>query len=333
MILALKSLAYAAVTLGVVAALTGWKSKQRVIKTEKAYPPVGLFVDVTGGKIHYIREGSGPELILLHGAGGNLRDWTFGGLFERLTADYTVTAFDRPGLGYSGRVPGVLAGAFSTDGDSPQAQAQMLREAAGKLGITDPIVAGHSFGGTVAMAWAVAGLDEDVPHNARAVTSLAGVVMLWFGNMGPYYTVNGSALGGAFLIPLFSAIATDSQIETAIAGIFAPQPAPAEYTQHVGARLALRPDSFRANVRQVNKLYPHVVMLKTRYPELTLPIEIVHGTADKTVPIKIHAREIVKIVASVRVRELEGVGHMPHHVAPTETVDAIARAADRAGLR
>ncbi|MCO4847572.1 MAG: alpha/beta hydrolase [Yoonia sp.] len=332
MTVAHKVLAYAALTLGAVATLTGCNSAQRVAKTEKAYPPVGQFVDVTGGKVHYIRKGSGPELILLHGAGGNLRDWTFDGLLERLTDTYTVTAFDRPGLGYTDRVPGIPTGAFATIGDSPQAQARMLREAAGKLGITDPIVAGHSFGGTVAIAWAVAGLDEDAPHNARAITSFAGVAMPWPGDLGRYYTINGSALGGAFVIPLISSVASDSQIEMAIDGVFAPQPAPAGYTQHVGARLTLRPDSFRANVRQVNKLYPYVVALTARYPELTLPIEILHGTADATVPIDIHAREIVKIVLSVRVRELEGVGHMPHHVAPLETVDAIARAAARAGL-
>lgn len=330
---ALRVLAYAALTFGAVATLTGCTATQRVATTEKAYPPVGQFVEVTGGKVHYIRQGSGPELILLHGAGGNLRDWTFNGLLERLADDYTVTAFDRPGLGYTDRVPGIPTGAFATVGDSPQAQATMLREAAGKLGIKDPIVAGHSFGGTVALAWAVAGLDTDVPHNARAITSFAGVAMPWPGDLGAYYAVNGSALGGAFVIPIISSFASDTRIENAIVGIFAPQPAPAGYAEHVGARLTLRPDNFRANVRQVNTLYPNVVALTKRYPELTLPIEILHGTADTTVPIDVHAREIVKIVPSVQVRELEGIGHMPHHVAPTEAVDAIARAAVRAGLR
>jgi len=327
-----KILTYTALTIGAVAALTGCTASQRAVSAEKSYPPVGQFVEVTGGKVHYLREGSGPELILLHGAGGNLRDFTFD-LFDRLTDDYTVTAFDRPGLGYTDRVPGIETGAFATDGDSPQAQARMLREAAGKLGIKDPIVAGHSFGGIVSLAWAVAGLDEDAPHNARAVVSFAGVAMPWPGDLGAYYTVNGSAIGGAVVIPVISALASKSQIENAIVGVFAPDPAPENYAEHVGARLTLRPDNFRANVRQVNELYPNVVKLQTRYDELTLPIEILHGTADTTVPIDIHAREIVKIVDSVRVRELDGVGHMPHHVAPREAVAAIARAADRAGLR
>ncbi len=327
-----KILAFVALGIGAGAALTGCSANTRATAAEKDYPPVGQFVEVTGGKVHYLRQGSGPELILLHGAGGNLRDYTFD-LFDRLTDDYTVTAFDRPGLGYTDRVPGIETGAFATDGDSPQAQAKMLREAAGKLGITDPIVAGHSFGGIVSMAWAVAGLDEDVPHNARAIVSFAGVAMPWPGDLGTYYTVNGSALGGAVVIPIISALASEDRIDSAVEGVFAPDPAPDGYAEHVGARLTLRPENFRANVRQVNTLYPNVVKLKARYPELTLPIEILHGTADTTVPIDVHAREIIKIVDSVRVRELDGVGHMPHHVAPTEAVATIDRAADRAGLR
>lgn len=329
---ALRLLANAALAIGAGSVLTGCATAQRTAKTEMTYPPVGQFVDVTGGKVHYLRDGTGPELILLHGAGGNLRDFTFD-LMHRLTDDYTVTLFDRPGHGYTDRVPGVDTGAFATDGDSPQAQAKMLREAAGKLGIKDPVVGGHSFGGIVSLAWAVAGLDEDADHNARAIVSFAGVAMPWESGLGAYYTVNSSALGGGIVIPVLSALATDGIVDNSIEGVFAPDPAPEGYGEHLGARLILRPDSFRANVRQVSELHPNVVQLQTHYDELTLPIEILHGTADTVVPIDIHAREIVKIVPSVRVQELEGVGHMPHHVDPIAAVAAIDRAAGRAGLR
>lgn len=327
-----KILTYTAAAITAGAVLTGCTASQRTLTAEKNYPPVGQFVDVDGGKVHYLRAGSGPELVLLHGAGGNLREWTFS-LFDQLTDDYTVTAFDRPGLGYTDQVPGIKTGAFATEGDSPQAQAKMLREAAGKIGIEDPIVAGHSFGGIVALAWALAGLDEDAPQNATALVSFAGVAMPWPGALDPYYTVNASALGGALVVPVLSSIATDNMIASSVAGVFAPNEMPAGYGDHIGPRLTLRPDSFRANVRQVNTLYPNVVEMVKRYPELTLPIEILHGTADKTVPIDIHAREIVKIVPSVTVRELDGIGHMPHQVAQDEAIAAILRAAARAGLR
>ncbi|EBA10847.1 hydrolase, putative [Roseobacter sp. CCS2] len=326
--MALKTLT---VVIGLGALATGLTAQYRASQAETAFPPLGQFVDVTGGQVHYVQQGSGPHLILLHGAGGNLREFTFD-LMGRLSDRYTVTAFDRPGLGYTDRVPGVAKGLTATEGDSPQAQAAMLREAAAKIGITDPIVAGHSFGGIVSYAWAVAGLDEDSPVNAKAVVSFAGVTMPWPGDLDRYYQVNGSAFGGVVTIPAISAFVPPSVVDSSIAATFAPQSPPDGYADYIGAGLTLRPDSMRANARQVNTSRPHVVELSQRYPELTLPIEIVHGEEDKTVPIHIHAEEIEKIVPQVNTVRLPGVGHMPHHADPDAAVAAIDRAAQKAGL-
>ena len=142
--------------IGATALATGVTAHYRASQAETTYPPLGQFVEVTGGQVHYVQQGAGPHVVLLHGAGGNVREFTFD-LMGRLADRYTVTAFDRPGLGFTDRVPGVDTGLFATEGDSPQDQAAMLREAAEKIGITDPIVAGHSFGGIVSYAWALAG--------------------------------------------------------------------------------------------------------------------------------------------------------------------------------
>ena len=310
---------------------TGATAETRDARVEEAYPPVGPIIDTGLGGVHHVTRGSGPDVVLLHGAGGNLRDFTFD-LMDRLAPRYRVTAFDRPGLGYTDRVPGVARGPFATEGDPPLAQAAMLREAAAKLGLRRPIVTGHSFGGIVAMAWALAGLDTEAEVNAAGIVSLAGVLMPWPGELGAYYKVNGSAFGGAVTVPLISAFASDGRVREALTGIFAPQPVPDGYFDHIGPRLTLRVDSFRANVRQVNTLRPHVVEMQRRYPDLTLPIEIVHGTADTTVPIHVHPQEMVKIVDSARLTPLEGIGHMPHHAAPEAAIAAIDRAATRAGL-
>ena len=322
-----------ALTLGLAAVLTGCTASYRVSQAERAFPPIGEFVTVAGGaRVHYIQAGTGPDVVLIHGAGGNLRDFKFD-LFDRLTDHYRVTAFDRPGLGYTDRFPGLPDGPFATAGESPLQQATMLREAAAQLGVTDPLVVGHSFGGIVAYEWALMGLDEDSPVNATAMVSFAGVAMPWPGDLGAYYTINGSAFGGAVTIPLISAFVPTSTVENVIEGTFAPQPAPAGYGDYIGAPLALRPETFRANVRQVNTLRPHTVEMAKRYPDLTLPIEILHGTADETVPIEIHSEKVVQLVPSANLTRMEGVGHMPHHVDPGAAVAAIDRAASRAGLR
>ncbi|WP_319004438.1 alpha/beta fold hydrolase [Loktanella gaetbuli] len=331
--LAVKALTWAALAVGFGSIVTGCTSTMRTAAAERDYPPLGEFVTVDGGaRVHYLQAGSGPDVVLIHGAGGNLRDFKFD-LFDKLAQNYRVTAFDRPGLGYTDRFPGLPDGALASAGESPLQQAMMLRQAAGQLGINDPVVVGHSFGGIVAYQWSLMGLDGDDPVNAAAMVSFAGVTMPWPGDLGLYYTINGSAFGGAVVVPLISAFVPNGTVDDAITATFAPNPAPEGYGAFIGAPLTLRAESFRANARQVNTLRPHVVEMAQRYPELTLPIEILHGLEDTTVPIDIHAEEVIKIVPSANLTRLPGVGHMPHHVDPDAAIAAINRAASRAGLR
>ena len=44
--------------------------------------------------------GEGPDLVLIHGASGNLRDFTTS-IASVMAKSYHATLFDRPGLGHS----------------------------------------------------------------------------------------------------------------------------------------------------------------------------------------------------------------------------------------
>lgn len=283
------------------------------------YPPTGAVLNVDGTRVHAHQEGAGPDLILLHGAGGNTRDFTFD-LMGRLTGEFRVTAFDRPGLGHTDPL--------HPNGESPAEQAAVLEAASRHLGLGPAVLVGHSFGGAVALAW---GLDH--PARVAAIVSLAGAAMPWEGGLGPYYSLVSSAIGGAVLVPLISALAPRTLAHRSIVRIFAPDPVPPGYGAHIGIELALRPDTLRANTRQVNGLKPHIRAMSARYDRLNMPIEILHGTADEIVPIDVHARPFAARVPSARLTELPGIGHMPHHTCPEAAVSAIRRAATRAGLR
>jgi pimeloyl-ACP methyl ester carboxylesterase len=69
------------------------------------------------------------------------------------------------------------------------------------------------------------------------------------------------------------------------------------------------------------------------YPQITIPVEIVHGDADVTVPLAIHSEPLSRLVPDAHLTVLHGVGHMPHHIYPDTVIAAIDRAAARAGLR
>ncbi len=302
----------------------GSRLAARRMAARAEFPPLGRFVEVDGRRVHYLQRGSGPDLVLLHGASGNLRDFAFR-FIERLTDRYRVTAFDRPGLGYTDADP-AYAGTFDARAEGPEAQARLLHRASERIGILNPIVLGHSYGGAVAMAWGLA-------HDPAALVVVSGATEPWPGDLGVIYTFTASALGGGLFVPLVSAFAPVRLVRRAMATAFAPQEPPEGYAEYLGSALTLRVGSFRANAQQVDTLRPHLVAMAPRYGTLSLPVEIVHGTADDIVPIDVHSRPLARKIPGAHLSAIDGIGHMPHHRAPEAVVAAIERAAARAGLR
>ena len=301
----------------------GARARAREAAARTAFPPEGRILDVDGVPVHAVVRGKGPDLVMLHGASGNSRDFTFD-LIGRLTDRFRCIAFDRPGLGHTGRVRPAYDDAFSSAAETPSEQAALLAAAARQLGVERPLVLGHSFGGTIALAWA---LD----HPARALVLLAAASNRWEGGLGPLYAINSSAPGGGLAVPLLTAAVPESYLRTVTERIFAPDPVPEGYHAHVGAMLTLRRRSLRANSRQVNHLKPFIVEMEARYRDLDLPIEWIHGTADTIVPLHVHAEPFRAMVPRTNLTLLDGVGHMPHHADPDAVVAAILRADAAAG--
>jgi len=286
---------------------------------EARFPPLGQFLDVDGTRVHALVKGEGPDLVLIHGSSGNLRDFSFA-LMDRLAEDYRVIAFDRPGLGYTDRL--------QDRGATIAEQAALLQGAAAQLGADRPLVLGQSYGGAVALSWA-----------ATRPKAVAGLVLVsspthpWDGHVPALYRVNGSTLGSAMAVPPITALVPRSYIRDQVRAVFDPEPVPEGYVDHFGAELAARRVSLRANAKQRLGLLAQITQMQPHYGELALPIELIHGTADTTVGLSIHAEKFIRQVPKANLVRLEGVGHLPHHTAPEATRAAIDRAAARAGLR
>lgn len=314
----LKTLAASAALIGLaLIAATLWRLTSREAAAVKSHPPTGQFVTVEGLQVHLQVAGSGPDLVMIHGANGNLREFTFA-LMDQLSSRYRVIAVDRPGLGYSDRLPGNDA--------SVAGQARILRGAVAQIGVTNPIVLGQSYGGTVALAWAL----QSPP---AALVLVSAPSLPWPGELDPWYRITATPLGRATLVPLASALVAESYVRRTIDLVFAPQTAPAGYADHLGIGLTLRRDSMAVNVLQINRLKPQVEAMQQDYPTLTMPVELVHGDADTIVPLHIHSAPLAQILPDAALTVLPGVGHMPHHTHPDAVIAAIDRAAQRAGLR
>jgi len=321
--LAVKYLIVIAIVLGALWGGTQHRARLHEAKAEAAFPPEGRIIEVKGTRVHGVvmgpDDGSAPDLVLIHGASGNTRDMTFD-LAPRLAGDYRVIVLDRPGLGYTDRI--------NRTGATITQQAALLQKAAAQFGAEKPIVLGHSYGGAVALAWAVT-----QPDHIAALVDLAGAAKPWESGLSTYYRVLSHPVLGPLVIPFITAYVDDARVEQAVSEIFTPQKPPEGYLTHIGAGLTLRRHSLRANALQRANLLSEIEALHLRYDEMTVPVEIVHGTADTTVGLSIHSQPLADQVAGANLTPLDGIGHMPHHAAPEAVIAAIHRAATRAGLR
>ena len=141
----------------------------------------------------------------------------------------------------------------SNRGRKPDGTGRAAAESCGESWVSNvPIVVGHSYGGAVALAW---GLSQ--PDQTAALVTLGGVSNPWPGELDRLYKVTGSAVGGATVVPLITALAPEKRIETAVASIFRSAGAAGRlYVDYIGAELTLRREALRANGQQVKHPAP-----------------------------------------------------------------------------
>ncbi|HEY8384556.1 MAG TPA: alpha/beta hydrolase [Microvirga sp.] len=283
---------------GVATALIAWRIETR-------YPPNGRFVDVAGGRLHYVEAGptSGVPLgtvVLLHGASSNSAD-SMASFGRRLAERYRVIAFDRPGHGWSDRIAGA-------DAARPQRQAALIAEAMRKLQTGKAIVAGHSWGGSVVPNFAL-----DHPDVTGALMLLSAVTHPWpGGRITWYYHPATSLIGWLFTRTLTTPLGS-LLVGPSVAGVFAPQSPPQDYAELARIRLVLRPPVFHANAQDVAGLHDAVTEQSPRYGAIRVPATAIGGDADTIVWTDLHSRSFAREVAGTKLVVLPGVGHMPHY--------------------
>ncbi len=305
--------------LAAFAVFTQYRAARNEARAEAAFPPEGQILDVDGVRVHAVVMGEGPDVVLIHGASGSTRDMTFA-LAPKLARNYRVIIIDRPGLGYTQRL--------NRSGATLPEQAALLVATAAQLGADKPIVVGQSYGGAVALAWAV-----HHPDHISALVTLAGASHLWDTPLDLLYRVTSNPLGSAFVVPLITAYVPNATVESGVASVFRPQSEPAGYAAHFGPGITLRRESLRENALQRANLLDELRAQIPSYPDISVPTEILHGTADDTVSLTIHSQPLAGAIPGSVLTTLDGIGHMPQTVSTDEVTAAIDRAATRAGLR
>lgn len=280
------------------------------------YRPRGDFVESAGVRIHYLAMTpampTGAPIVLIHGASGNLGDMAES-LMGNISQQHRVFAFDRPGHGWSGRPD-------RPDITNPAVQAAVLQEAIEALGIKRPVLLGHSWGGAVATAYALA-----YPDALSGLLVLSGATHVWEGKTAWYHKLVALPVIGTIFLYLFMVPGGQLLMRPGVANNFAPDFPPIGYAKRIGLPLLFRPKNFRANSADSAALRSWLVAQSKRYSEIRVPTIIITGNRDKTVWAKLHSYALHQQIAGSELIKLVGVGHMPHYIRPDLVIDALSR--------
>jgi len=303
--------------------------KQRYVASRVAHKHVqaeSKFVNVEGTNLHFVIKGCGRPVVLVHGNPGSCQDWTR--LYSPLADRYQAFAFDRPGHGHSDRP--------NHGGDvTVEVQAQLLCAALDQLRVERPILIGHSWGGALALAYALT-----YPRDVAGLVLLAPAVYesddgVSFLSKLPAWPVVGDVMNFLFT-PLIGGWLVRTDLQKA----FAPDAVPKHYLRHTLAEWT-RPTKVKWYSVDDALLNESLPKLSPRYSELLdsndhgsnghsrlrIPISIVTGDSDLIVPAEENSRRLHQALPGSELIVLEKTGHQILFTRPGAVIEAVNRVA------
>lgn len=267
------------------------------------------YVRIHGHQRAFVRRGSGPALLLLHGLGCDHTTWE--PVIDGLARRYTVIAPDLLGHGAS---------------DKPRADysiggyANGMRDLLGVLGVPRATVVGHSLGGGVAMQFAYqfpeltqrlvlvapGGFGPEVTPAIRLVTTPG-----FHQAMGVLTLPGLRHLGSAGMRALSRAPGATSWDLDEVANVY-------ESFRDEHQRAAIR-----HVVRAVVDWKGQVITIADRaYLTADMPVCIIWGEQDRVIPVR-HVRTAREVAPSARIEVLPDSGHFPHKSHPDRFVKVV----------
>jgi pimeloyl-ACP methyl ester carboxylesterase len=269
--------------------------------------PHGSFVTVDGLRIHYLEQpGTGTPVVLLHGLPGTAEDFNE---VTPLLAGHRTIAIDRPGFGYSG------GGYVKFD-----RQIEVLDALLRRLHVTRPILVGHSYGGTISLAFA-----ERHPSEVRGLVlvdaAAAGTHVGSFEHVQAHFV--------KFLqVPViheianatFSQLLSTTSVEILDAAAFDPQPVNSAHRRRLLA-INMRSGNLKAYAGEELEANGVFDRIDKRLGAIQLPAIVIQGKKDQLVEPK-YGRKLAATLPDARLEMIPG-GHMAPYTHPYAVAAAV----------
>jgi pimeloyl-ACP methyl ester carboxylesterase len=269
--------------------------------------PHGSFVKVDGLRIHYLEHaGAGTPVVLLHGLPGTAEDWNE---VTPLLRGHRTIAIDRPGFGYS-------SGGYVKFGR----QIEVIDALLHRLHVSRPILVGHSYGGTMALAFA-----ERYPSELRGlvlVDAAAGGT-----HVGDFESTQAHVVK-ALQLPVVHQLAnaTFSQLLSTISvklidgEAFDPQPVDPGHHHRVLA-INMQTENLKAYAGEELEANGVFDEIDGRLGSIHLPAVVIQGEQDELVKPK-YGRKIAASLPGAHLELVHG-GHMAPYTHPYAVAAAV----------
>ena len=280
-------------------------------RVELGMPPEGRFLQVQGTRVHYLEQGTGPCILMIHGLSGVAQNFGYQVMGE-LARDHRVIAVDRPGSGYSVRHPRSSA--------ALDVQADVMAGVIDALKLDKPLIVGHSLGGAVALATAlrypdkVSGLALVAP-----LTHMPSETSKAFAALNIPYPWLRKLVGWTLAIPL-----SIRNREKVMDIVFGPEAAPEDFPLRGGGFLGMRPSQFVAASTDMHALPDVLPTMQQSYGSLKLPVGVLYGRQDRILNPQEQGQGLVDALPDTELELIDG-GHMLPITQPQVTSGFIRR--------
>jgi pimeloyl-ACP methyl ester carboxylesterase len=265
-------------------------------KAEQLLPPAGTFAKLGSTRLHYVDQGQGPVIVMIHGLAGNLQNFTYG-VATPLAQNHRVICVDRPGCGYSKR---------SSNADaSLEAQADTIVSLLDHLQIESAVFVGHSLGGAISLAAA-----QRHPDRVKALALIAPLTHLPEHTPKVFQVFDVSSpvirkiLGWTLAIP-----GTLFRISLTLKVVFGPERAPSDFPIRGGGILSLKPQTFITASSDIQNALWSMPAIEAAYGGLKTPVHVLFAHEDRILDCKQNGEDLPSRIPGAQITLVTG-GHM-----------------------
>lgn len=284
-------------------------------KVTRGFPPRGVFIETSAGRVHVVAQGSGPPIVMIHGLGGQIGNFSYG-VMERLADRYRVIAIDRLGSGHSDPMPKDFKGV--------RRHAAIVAEIMEQMTLTPALIVGHSLGGAVALALAI-----DRPDQIAGLALIAPLTAVQHEPPAPFRGLKVRQLWMRRLMADTLAIPLSVKRRKAtFDALFGPETAPEDFPTRGLGLLSLRPRAFVGASTDMVHANDDLPWMADRYPGITDPVAVLVSRQDRILDPAAHGQALVAAIPGATLTQIDG-GHMIPVTAPASVAEFIGEVAGK----